>query len=217
MKKNRLFMLGLVTVFVAVLSLTLVSSTFARYSSTVTGEDSARVAKWEFKVDSQVIIGETPQDLTFDLFRADGIYELDNNGNVTVANDEEVKDGTSSEPIIAPGTGGSYTFVIKNTSEVAANVKASYSAIANNIPLEFSTSNTNDSWKTLEQINTEIEAGKDLAVGDADGYTITLYWRWALGASELPSDSTNIADTTLGIGGTATYNITITIVAIQKD
>ena len=211
-------MLGLVTVFVAVLSLTLVSSTFARYSSTVTGQDSARVAKWELKVGEQVIIGQNPQALTFDLFRADGIYELNNEGNVAAADDEEVKNGTTSEPIIAPGTGGSYTFIIKNTSEVAANVKAIYSATnANNIPLQFSTSNTNDSWKSLEQINTEIAAGQDLPYDDEDGYTITLYWRWLPGTSNEPTDPTNSADTTLGIGGTATYNITITVVAVQKD
>ena len=46
MKKNKLFLLGLFVVFAAVLSLSLVSNTFAKYVSTDQGFDSARVAKW---------------------------------------------------------------------------------------------------------------------------------------------------------------------------
>ena len=49
MKKNKIFTLGLAIAFVFVLSLTLVSGTFAKYTSTVTGKDSAAVAKWAFK------------------------------------------------------------------------------------------------------------------------------------------------------------------------
>ena len=41
MKKNKIFTLGLVITFVFVVSLTLVSGTFAKYTSTVTGNDSA--------------------------------------------------------------------------------------------------------------------------------------------------------------------------------
>lgn len=50
MKRNKLFLLGLFVVFAAVLSLSLVSSTFAKYTSSNNGFDSARVAKWGVEV-----------------------------------------------------------------------------------------------------------------------------------------------------------------------
>lgn len=46
MKKNKLFLLGLFVVFAAVLSLSLVSNTLAKYTSSDSGSDTARVAKW---------------------------------------------------------------------------------------------------------------------------------------------------------------------------
>ena len=75
MKKNKFFMLGIITVFVAILSLTFVSSTFARYTSQVSGTDSARVAiwKWSFTEDVQ---GTQSSLATIDLFKTQ-VYDLD--------------------------------------------------------------------------------------------------------------------------------------------
>ena len=52
MKRNKLFIAGIVTVFVALLSLTLVSSTLAKYTSTVSGADTATVDLLETRYDS---------------------------------------------------------------------------------------------------------------------------------------------------------------------
>ena len=47
MKRNKLFILGICTVMVALVSLSLVSGTWAKYTSTVSGSSAARVAKWD--------------------------------------------------------------------------------------------------------------------------------------------------------------------------
>lgn len=203
MKKQRFFMLGIITVLVAVLSLTFVSSTFAKYTSTVSANDTAKVAKWEFQVDSKDIIGDDPQALVFDLFNQ--VNDLDANELVTDANDEEVKDG---DVIVAPGTGGKFEFVIKNTSDVSAHLVVSFAELVDELPLEFSLTNEHGSWTDIAGINTALAGGKDLAYDDATGYTVTLYWRWAF-------NDNDTADTALGEAATATHQVEVTINATQ--
>lgn len=169
MKKNRLFMLGLVTVFVAVLSLTLVSSTFARYTSTVTGQDSARVAKWAFtynKADGTSYTG-VEESIEFDLFNT--IKDSNGTDNET---DVDV-DGNGTETVIAPGTSGSFTLTFTNASEVTAQYEIDYTLTLNSVPIEFKVG-TGD-WGTLEDVTTpvRIEMGQTAS--------ITIQWRYPIG------------------------------------
>ena len=210
MKKNRLFMLGLVTVFVAVLSLTLVSSTFARYTSTVTGGDSARVAKWEWEFTGDVVGTDHTETLTtVDLFKV-AVFELTENGtgNVDVDSDDaEVANGTDGTPIIAPGTGGVATFNIINTSEVTATYTVNYTADNKGVRLEWSKDNA--TWTS--DITTITESGE---LAHTNGTTaIKLYWRWTIG-----DNSQNAGDTTHGQNGEGVRpTVGLTIVMTQKD
>lgn len=87
MRKNKFFIAGLVTVFVALVSLTLVSSTWAKYTSTASGSDNARVAYWGFGESTELSI----DDLFTDVY-AVGV------------------DSADGEDVVAPGTTGSETF-----------------------------------------------------------------------------------------------------------
>lgn len=100
MKKNRLFVLGLVTVFVALVSLTFVSSTWAKYTTTASGSDSARVAYWGFT--------ETELDL----------------GSLFIANYTDVigKNGSEAADVIAPGTTSSVEVTFKHADAKAPEV-----------------------------------------------------------------------------------------------
>ena len=104
MKKNKLFLLGLFVVFAAVLSLSLVSNTFAKYVSTGSSEDSARVAKWGVVINAEV-------------------YADDNlEANLTATENEIVASGTAPD-LLAPGTGVKFASVtINGTPEVAVRV-----------------------------------------------------------------------------------------------
>ena len=98
MKKQRFFMLGIITVLVAVLSLTFVSSTFAKYTSSKNGNDTARVAKWGVKI------------------------AVDGTAFATTYNDNKVL-SSSTDKVVAPGTSKNLTNIqITGTPEVAVEV-----------------------------------------------------------------------------------------------
>lgn len=98
MKKQRFFMLGIITVLVAVLSLTFVSSTFAKYTSSASGNDTARVAKWGVTI------------------------TVDGTAFATAYNDNKVL-SSSTEKVVAPGTAKNLTNIqITGTPEVAVEV-----------------------------------------------------------------------------------------------
>ena len=213
MKKNRLFMLGIVTVFVAILSLTLVSSTFAKYTSTVTGEDSAKVAKWAWTYTGTHTGGADEIDLSsaktvdFDIFKV--VYDLDNNDLVNKSAEETDIERTEGIEV-APGTGGFYTFSVTNASEVTAKATFTFAALANStLPIEFSTTNLADSWTDdLAEINAQIDE-QTLAVG-ATSTEVTLYWRWAFNGDD-------DIDTNHGIADSATYGVKLTVVFEQVN
>lgn len=205
MRKNRLFVLGIITMFIAILSLTLVSGTMARYTSTVSGSDEARVAKWAFGFTANGG-AETALDLTtmekveFNLF--DTVCEVDG-----ITNELHVKPGTG-EVIIAPGTGGKFTFKLSNNSEVTATYEVQFAAqeTDGDIPLEYSLDG--GTWKSdISALN--IPATEFLYGAKTEN--IVVYWRWAIG------DDRNQADTELGIAGKAKVKVTATIIFTQVD
>ena len=104
MKKNKLFLLGLFVVFAAVLSLSLVSNTLAKYTSNGSSSDSARVAKWG------VTVTATSADQLF----------LDAYGTTVQAS-------VALDDVLAPGTNGEFAgFTVAGTPEV--DVRVSYVA-----------------------------------------------------------------------------------------
>lgn len=198
MKRNKIFVFGLVAAFVAILSLTLVSSTWAKYTSTVTGSDSARVAKWAFSFDGKNDADLT-KTITLDLFDT----VLDSDG----ATESDVKTGTD-ETIIAPGTKGTGTFSLKNTGEVNAKAIVTFTVTnEGNIPVKFTNAAgielvANGDVYTLGEVELQMDA---TAAQD-----LTLNWEW-------PFDGTDATDTSLGIKGTDTIEVTVTVVFTQVD
>lgn len=102
MRKNKFFIAGLVTVFVALVSLTLVSSTWAKYTSTAEGHDNARVAYWGF--------GESTELSIDDLFK--NVYAVG------------VESADADEDVVAPGTTGSETFKFAFTAGQSGTIEA---------------------------------------------------------------------------------------------
>lgn len=198
MKRNNLFKLGLFTVFVAILSLTLVSGTFAKYTSTVTGSDSAKVAKWEWQInDDNVVGGTATTEFTFDLF------------NIT-AEDINVAKDESGNILLAPGTKGSFEMTIKNLSEVKGKYTIAFDsttdATITPIKYSFSNSESESDWKdTIAELtktsNLEFKTGEE---------TITVYWKWDFSV-DTAEDTT---DTNLGLSNSA-HTVKATIVFTQ--
>ena len=164
MRKNRLFILGIFTVMVALVSLSLVSGTWAKYTSSVSGSDSARVAKWAFTYDAPVS-GQSTGDIKFDLFNT----IKDSNGT-----DAETDVAAN---LIAPGTSGSFVLTFTNASEVTAEYAIAFDVDKKGVPLEFKVGD--GAWETdLADVDAS-DATKLAYTGAGRSASITIYWRWA--------------------------------------
>lgn len=199
MKKNKIFTLGLAIAFVFVLSLTLVSGTFAKYTSTVTGKDSAAVAKWAFRYGNNEgaltdIDLVSTKEISFNLF--DTILDTLDGGAETdvVANK------------IAPGTKGSFQFVVKNTSEVNATFDLTLKVTGAQVPFEYTIQVDEGS---ASEASTTVPSLTTQTIDMNTSVTVTITWEW-------PFDGNDTADTTLGLAA-STVEVNATIVFVQVD
>ena len=199
-KKRSSMMVRLVAVLAVVMMFTMcfVGGTFAKYTSSGTGTDTATVAKWSFKVGETDIA--TTDTFTFDLFKT--IKDSDGINNETEMNPV---DGS----IIAPGTQGSFDLVLTNASQVTAQYAIDYTVTNNNdIPVKFSvdggTTWTNDLADVAASDSTKLAANSGTT-------TIKVQWKWDFNGSD---DS---FDTALGIGGNAVLTVKAEVTATQVD
>ncbi len=178
------------------LSTCIISGTFAKYTTEVSGTSSARVAKWEFTIGDDEINATTVESFTFNLFES--------------VSDENVKTG-DGENIIAPGTEGSFDIVLTNLSEVTANYAIVFNAELAGVPLQFSTDNA--TWETeITNLNIDASEATELAMEDGTA-TVTVYWQWAF----YVDDAGDVTDTALGFDGTAEPSVTATVTLTQVD
>lgn len=153
-------------------------------ASKITG---TQAQQFDFEVSDNQNVWST--DTTIELFELS--YKNDN-GQITVRSADDNK-------VIAPGTGGSYTFSLNNSSNLNSNyqvwLEADVSLGASGIPIEFRMSGTDGwtdgkgEWLTADELN-QITARKNLYSGKSTEYT--LYWRWAFERGE------DLADTAYG-------------------
>lgn len=185
-----------------------VSGTYAKYTSTFEATDSARVAKWAFKINDT----DVTNSFTFNLF--DTVNEIG-----TTEDDTDVANGTD-ETIIAPGTTGSFDIKLANASEVTAKYAINYEVTKNNIPVEFSVDGGN-TW-TTDLAN--VVASDDTVLNIGADTTITVQWRWVFEVAD-DADTTedeatdrDSADTGLGTAETpATITVNADITVTQVD
>lgn len=224
MKRNKLFLLGLFVVFAAVLSLSLVSSTFARYTTTNNGSDTARVAKWGV----EITVGN------FDAF--DAAYAKDDASATTISTVSVV--AADSKNVLAPGTTRNLVGLdIAGAPEVAVRVTYAAELTLTNwkvggtdyCPLIF-TVGTEEYYigKTgiedvaqlkaaveaaIAEYTAEYDANSDLSGAGAP----VVSWKWEIDQATVPGQ-TNEKDTALGNAATAaTVTLTITATVTQID
>ena len=197
-RKRSSMMVRLVAALAVTMMFTMcfVGGTFAKYTSSATGTDSATVAKWDIKVGGTNIA--TNDTFTFDLFKT----IKDSNGTADETDMSPV-DGT----IIAPGTRGSFDIVIKNDSQVNATYAIDYTVTnTNNIPVKFSVDGTN--W--FDDIN--YLAVRTVAINMGATATVTVQWMW-----EVARTDGDTQDATLGSAATATLTVAAAVTATQVD
>ena len=142
-----------------------VGGTFAKYTSTVAGSDTVKVAKWDVALNG-ASSGTTNE---FDLFSTANYDEAD----------EDVADG-----LVAPGTQGSFAFEVTNSSEVSVNYSVTFEVAMENepdgatLPIKFySDEDMTQEIVAAEGVYTAV-AATEIEVGGA-ATSATVYWKWA--------------------------------------
>lgn len=170
-------------------------------SSTASQLTGAQAQQFDFKVSDNQNVWST--DTTIELFE----FSYQNtDGQVTVRS-------ADSNKVVAPGTGGSYTFSLKNASDLNSNyqiwLEADLSTGASGIPIEFRMSGADGwtdgkgEWLTADELN-KITARKNLYSGKSAEYT--LYWRWAF---ERNDDETDTAYGDVDVSQDISYKVTL--------
>lgn len=127
MKKNKMMRMASVLLVLTMLTTSIIGGTFAKYTTTGSATDTARVAKWGVTV-------TTSGALYSDAYAK----KKENAGNTpaawvssATADSITVAAATKSQNIVAPGTksyGNGLSFSISGTPEVAVTVKATITA-----------------------------------------------------------------------------------------
>lgn len=207
MKKNKMMRLASGLLVAVLLTTSMISGTFAKYVSTASGSDTARVAKWDIEVNDNKLAVKNAE-VKFDLF---GTIK-DSNGD----NETDVKKGSETEKIIAPGTKGSFEFKIENLSEVNAKYTIEFEETnAGNVPIQYSVDG--NTWvDSADDLETSVK-DKEINMGEA-AKAETVYWRWVYeGGTGSHAGQTDETDTALGLKGTDTVMIKATITVTQVD
>ena len=206
MKKNNMMRIASVLLVAVILSTCVISGTFAKYVTSATSTDTARVAYWGFK------------ETTF------SITDLFSTTYTNVAGEEDV---------IAPGTAGDATFQFQPLNETAPEVayKITVSTDGSTCADDI-VANTNIQWRldngewgTFEEMCTAIEA---LSTGTVEPNTFndawgaesthTVSWQWLINENSDATNEQNIKDTALANKTTLDeVKLVISILAEQVD
>lgn len=239
MRKNRMMRTASVLCACALITSCFVGGTMAKYTSTASGSDTARAAKWSILVNGKDIATAENQQMDFDLFGTvagdTGVHnnyidgELDNDADVMDI------DATTGDTIIAPGTAGQFNLEITNMSEVTADITIKLAEQdTGDIPILYSFGDA-DSWHTYKDLAAQVDStydgdwGSMLAalsdLGDrtaldrvqpAETVSIPVYWTWAYekedGVEGADYAQTDASDTAIGVAAAAgtPQNVTIT-------
>ena len=186
---NKKSLLIIVLLVLVGLTTGYVASTYAKYTSTVTGSGTATVAKWAFATDNAT-------------------------QNITIALNPTVDATTLVNGKIAPGTTGSFNIALVNTnSEVGVDFSIALDSISNKpTNLKF----YKDSSYTTELTPGTSTVTGQLTAGDSTGVTVPIYWRWEYETNAIATNDP--IDTQDGeAANTLTIGVTITGVQTQPS
>ena len=210
MRKNKTMRLASCLLAVTLLTTCAISGTFAKYTSSAEGNDTATVAKWKITANGTDITKDA-ESFEFNLF--DTIWEQG-----TKQADADVAEGK-----IAPGTRGCFAIEIENLSEVNAKYSVSFTESESDIPLQYRLGDDGEWYDSLEAL---VE-GESLSIKDqdiamnSDAQTETIWWRWTyLPKTAGTEGRTNVTDTALGIAAqeeapTVTITTNIDVYQVQ--
>ena len=166
-KNNNSLKTFALLLLIVMLALILIASTYAKYTTKLTGSSDTTIAKWAWTINNNYV-SEDDTEFTFDLFKT--IKDTDGGTEADVTTQK-----------IAPGTKGSFSIEVTNASDVNAEysltlteTKATAVSSAN---IEYSIVGTDEATDWTNDIGTFNFTNTRLAIGASN--EVVLYWRWA--------------------------------------
>lgn len=222
MKKNKMMRAASALMVATLLTTSVISGTFAKYTTTTNGSDSARIAKWGIGV---------PTSLDFNLFATNAFDE----GKVLSSDDTKVlAPGTSHEQTInlfsitgsAPEVKYSYTVNLAVSPESSTTIAKLDSLNGFKWTMTAPGQTTKTEYATFSALQTAVNGLSQNVINPGDlptGYTtsnntMTIGWKWDFDDSGAGTNDT--ADTEAGnaaAAGLDTFELTLTITATQID
>lgn len=203
--KNVWKIAGLLLVL-CLISATMISGTFAKYTSTYAGKDTALVARWD--------IVATGGGVTLN---GDGSADLDLFSHTL----NGVQGKVGDDYIIAPGVGGSFVIQLANDSDVKAAVEFEIATLPGSVDVPVKYGFASDAINLdINGLLTELNgAGSDFAEIDfAGNATETIFWEWPYYESDEADEiDTGFGETSASGENRSTYGLVITASAIQLE
>ena len=218
MKKNVMMRVASALLVAVLMTTCAISGTFAKYTTSDSATDSARVAKWGVTVD---VVGETAFAKKY--------------------NDKAADDGVkviSEDKVVAPGTDGTLTTVtITGKPEVAVEVLVTVDLDLGNkwevnsavyCPLVFKVGDTTIQMDNTITTTAALEEAVEKAVKDAlvaqhnadetidDSLTVTWAWAFSTGATNEEKKANDAKDTALAAAA-PTIAFTCEVIVNQVD
>lgn len=216
MKKNKMMRIASVLLVAVLLSTCAISGTFAKYVTSINANDSAIVAKFAVEAfGTDAVNNDTATVKIFDASKIYDTYGLNNDfSTATGTDDVDVKNQKADgKTIIAPGTWGTFSYTLSNTSDVAVTYAIDYTVDEKGVPLLWSL-NGKDWTEDLADVVADTNSTK-IAVG-GNSVTINIYWQWMFEQTNNTATG-DATDTALGNAGTAEPTITIDVTFTQVD
>lgn len=238
MKKNIAARLGVLALVLTLVTSSLVSGTYSKYTSQVTGNDTARVAKFAFNVKDGTAadtLSTATQTHVFNIFS----YSATDSGVYTSAV------GLDGKKLVAPGTTGKLALEVDNQSEVAVTAAFTLTeANTSKIPIYYTysggtapTQRYSDAlvtktytpggsgdtgiYKPLSDLASAMAASLPATDGTAANQTsktYTLNWVWSFDQATTSATQSDSDDTTLGTMATLpTVNLSVATTVTQSD
>lgn len=192
MKKNAKKIGTTLLVAVAAVGAYFVSGTYAKYTTSLSGNDTTSVAKWAWDYNGTAITKDQ-STISFNLF--DTIKDSNGTDNETdvVANK------------IAPGTSGSFSFDFQNKSEVNAKYSLTLAvtkgSAVTNAKIQYSLVGGDSATDWTEDLATLANQSEVSLAMNSNKVEKTIYWKWVYNESA----AQDTIDTQVGFdAGTAT-------------
>lgn len=190
MERTRKSLLLMLVLMLVVLGTSLVSGTYAKYTTEVTGTSEAAIAGWAWEINDETLNKDTTT-YALDLFKT-----INDSDATTV--ETNVK-----ESLIAPGTSGKFEISIKNNSEVNATYAYELS-VENDLGAKIQWSDDNSTWtNNIADLNV---SATTLTMG-SEAVKKTIYWKWVFDESA----DQDIEDTKVGFSAASTNDSDITV------